>query len=104
MLNNIKASSINSNSIASNTANQNNSVETNQFSPTYNIFLSYLNKEVKLPDDFESNYETWLDEEVFSNKIDWDLVLDTNAASNTIILFKSFLILFVLEFKHSNYF
>ena len=89
MLNNIKASSINSNSIASNTANQNNSVSTNQFefSPTDNSILSYLSKEVKLPDDFESNYETWLDEEVFSNKIDWDLVLDTNAASKTIILF-----------------
>ena len=59
-----------------------------EFVPTDNCPLSYLNKEIKLPEDFEENYEKWLDEEVFSNKIDWDLLLnETSNAKNNLVLF-----------------
>jgi hypothetical protein len=36
---------------------------------------SYLNKEIELPRNFENNYEQWLNEEVFANEINWDLLL-----------------------------
>lgn len=38
-----------------------------------------------MPENFATNYESWLNEEVFSNKINWDLLLDHN--SNSYILF-----------------
>lgn len=59
----------------------------NEFTPTDNSILSYLNKDVKLPDDFESNYNTWLEEEVFSNKIDWDKLLIADQESKPVVLF-----------------
>jgi len=59
----------------------------NEFSPTDNSDLSYLNKDIELPDDFENNYETWLNDEVFSNEIDWDMVLKPAQNSKPIILF-----------------
>lgn len=59
----------------------------NEFIPVDNSVLSYLNKEVKLPDDFEKNYEGWLDEEVFSNKIDWDMLLKSDQNTRPIVLF-----------------
>jgi hypothetical protein len=90
-VNNINNNNNNSNNNNSNNNNNNNNNGNNteisgfDFIPTDNSILSYLNKEVKLPEDFESNYEKWLDEEVFSNKIDWDLVLNPN--TKPIILF-----------------
>lgn len=59
-----------------------------EFTPSDNSILSYLSKEVKLPDDFEQNYEGWLEEEVFSNKIDWDQLLAKNESqTKPIVLF-----------------
>jgi hypothetical protein len=59
-----------------------------EFTPSDNSILSYLNRDIKLPEDFENNYEGWLEEEVFSNKIDWDqlLVSDGNQ-TKPIVLF-----------------
>ena len=48
------------------------------YTPTDNSLFSYLNKKVDLPENFEENYEQWLNEEVFSNKIDWDRLLETS--------------------------
>jgi len=62
-----------------------NNIE-NDFTPADNSLLSYLGDRVNMPDDFENNYEAWLDEEVFSNKINWDLML-TAAENKTIVLF-----------------
>ena len=47
----------------------------NDFLPMDNSLFSCLNMDVKLSEDFVVNYEQWLNEEVFSNKIDWDLLL-----------------------------
>lgn len=58
----------------------------NEFMPTDNGLLSYLNNKINVPEDFENNYETWLNEEVFSNKINWDLML-TATQKNHIVLF-----------------
>ncbi len=58
----------------------------NDFVPADNSLLSYLGDKISMPEDFENNYETWLDEEVFSNKINWDLLL-TASQNRTIVLF-----------------
>ena len=50
--------------------------EMSEFIPMDNSLFSCLNMEVKLSDDFVNNYEQWLNEEVFENKIDWDSLLD----------------------------
>ena len=40
--------------------------------------------DVRVPENFVENYESWLAEEVFSNKIDWDaLLLATSSSSAT---------------------
>ena len=66
---------------------QQQQVFANEFTPTDYSILSYLDKEVKLPDDFEKNYDSWLDEEVFSNKIDWDKLLISDQGSKHVVLF-----------------
>lgn len=45
------------------------------FSPVDNSLLSCLKTDVKLPDEFVNNYQQWLDDEIFANKIDWDMFL-----------------------------
>ncbi|KAK2147060.1 hypothetical protein LSH36_572g01086 [Paralvinella palmiformis] len=45
------------------------------FDPVDNCILSVLGENVDLSSDFKENYEKWLDQEVFSNQIDWELVL-----------------------------
>lgn len=57
--------------------------------PSDNSLFSTLNRDVSsvdLPENFAVEYETWLDEEVFSNKINWDQFLDQNS-NNCYILF-----------------
>jgi hypothetical protein len=48
-----------------------------------NCLSSVLGQEVELTDEFRRNYETWLNKEVYSMDIHWDLLLeqqDTDAA------------------------
>lgn len=72
------------NSIGNNNNNNNNF----DYTPTDNSPFSYLSKKVDLPENFENNYEQWLNEEVFSNKINWDCLLENTAGkSKPIILF-----------------
>lgn len=53
----------------------------------YRMFSS-LKNDIKLPDEFADNYEQWLNEEVFSNNIEWDDLLKSNIdSSSSIILF-----------------
>jgi len=47
--------------------------------PVDNSLFNNLNKEVEIPDNFEENYEEWLDEEVFKNCIDWDQLINEDA-------------------------
>lgn len=54
---------------------------------TENTMYSSLNQDVDLPDDFTNKYEEWLDEEVFSNKIDWDLLANDRSKFKCFILF-----------------
>lgn len=42
--------------------------------PFDNSLLSNLEKDIDLPENFEDNYEKWLEEEVFTNEIDWDIL------------------------------
>jgi hypothetical protein len=50
--------------------------------PNDNSFFSSLKQEFSdFPENFQNEYESWLSEEVFSNKINWDLFLDKNANS-----------------------
>lgn len=73
----------------------------NEYLPMDNSLFSCLNTDVKLNDDFVENYEQWLNDEVFSNKIDWDKLLiergdlngdeNNNSNSNN---YRKFVILF----------
>ncbi|XP_070558100.1 striatin-interacting protein 1 homolog isoform X2 [Ptychodera flava] len=45
------------------------------FAPVDNNILSVLGQSVELSEDFKRYYETWLDREVFTTKIDWDQLL-----------------------------
>lgn len=45
------------------------------FKPVDNCILSVLGQKVELSDEFKRNYEHWLDQEVFSNQVDWDEIL-----------------------------
>jgi hypothetical protein len=46
-----------------------------------NNFMSVLTKKIDLPKQFQDNYETWMQREVFENQIDWDhLLLSTNSS------------------------
>lgn len=47
-----------------------------EYAPMDNSLYTCLRKEIDIPDDFENNYEQWLDEEVFSNQINWDLIIN----------------------------
>ncbi|RNA22304.1 striatin-interacting [Brachionus plicatilis] len=47
-----------------------------EFMPVDNSFYGCLKQEIDLPEDFEDNYEKWLEEEVFNNQINWDLMID----------------------------
>ena len=51
--------------------------------------FSCLKDDVKLPGDFLENYEQWLNDEIYSNKIDWDgcLTKVTASGSESAILF-----------------
>jgi hypothetical protein len=71
---------------AAGAAASNGSAAINEFVPADNSLFSCLKNEVTLPEDFAVNYESWLDEEIYSNKIDWDNYL-TQQDSNSIILF-----------------
>lgn len=53
----------------------------NDYLPLDNSVFSCLKKDVKLADDFASNYEEWLNEEVFSNEINWDALITTDEDS-----------------------
>lgn len=57
------------------------------FIPTENSLFSCLKQEVEYSEDFAENYEEWLNEEVFSNKIDWDLLINQETSSKCVILF-----------------
>jgi hypothetical protein len=78
-----------------------NSSFLNDYLPMDNSLFSCLNTDVKLNDDFIGNYEQWLNDEVFSNKIDWDKLLieredlngDENHNSNS-NNYRKFVILF----------
>ena len=48
------------------------------FDPVDNCILSVLGEPVDLGSDFTENCEKWLDQEVFSNQIDWELVLGSH--------------------------
>lgn len=57
----------------------NDDLTVNDFKPLDHSFFSAINdKDVQIPDGFSDNYEKWLLEEVYSNKINWDLLLDNN--------------------------
>ncbi len=43
--------------------------------------FSSLRKDVPVPEDFATNYESWLDDEVFANRIDWDRFLEKSSAA-----------------------
>ncbi|XP_014777551.1 striatin-interacting protein 1 homolog isoform X2 [Octopus bimaculoides] len=45
------------------------------FTPVDNCILSVLGQNLQLSDDFKHNYELWLEQEVFSNQVDWDQIL-----------------------------
>ncbi|XP_041350194.1 striatin-interacting protein 1 homolog isoform X2 [Gigantopelta aegis] len=45
------------------------------FKPVDNCTLSVLGETVELSEEFKQNYERWLEMEVFSSQIDWELVL-----------------------------
>lgn len=40
-------------------------------------FMSVLSKDFQLTSDFKNNYDTWLQREVYSTQIDWDLLLSS---------------------------
>jgi len=46
--------------------------EEDEYLPVDNDVLSVLGEKVELSSEFKSNYERWLDREVFSVSIDWD--------------------------------
>ena len=46
-----------------------------EFEPVDNCLHSVLGQRVELSTEFTSNYEKWLDVEVFGNQIDWDKVI-----------------------------
>jgi hypothetical protein len=89
---NAATTAANANSATHGNANSANSTATvnapvvNEFLPTDTSLFSCLKNEVQLPEDFVNNYESWLDEEIYSNKIDWDSYL-AKQDSNSIILF-----------------
>lgn len=59
-----------------------------EFLPNESSFFSSLSTvlpKTDVPENFTENYESWLDEEVFSNKIDWNSFLGQN--SNCYILY-----------------
>ncbi|CAF0731843.1 unnamed protein product [Brachionus calyciflorus] len=57
--------------------------------PSDNSFFNCVKNDVEglIPEDFENNYEQWLEEEVFSNEIKWDSLITNDNQSNSLILF-----------------
>ncbi|XP_072521994.1 striatin-interacting protein 1 homolog isoform X2 [Salminus brasiliensis] len=51
------------------------SVGNPEFSPVDNCLQSVLGQQVELPDDFQMNYDLWLEREVFSKPICWEELL-----------------------------
>jgi hypothetical protein len=47
----------------------------NDYIPRDYSLNSCLSKDIEIPKDFETNYEQWLNDEVFSNEINWDALL-----------------------------
>lgn len=45
------------------------------YEPVDNDANSALGDRIELSDEFKSNYEAWLQQEVFRAKIDWDNLL-----------------------------
>jgi len=45
------------------------------FEPVDNCIHSVLGRRIELNEEFKSNYERWLEVEVFSNQIDWDQII-----------------------------
>lgn len=45
------------------------------FLPVDNCLQSVLGQHVELPEDFQMNYDLWLEREVFSKPISWDELL-----------------------------
>ena len=45
------------------------------FKPVDTCTFSVLGEPVELAEEFQENYERWLDLEVFSNEVDWDQIL-----------------------------
>lgn len=48
-----------------------------EYEPVDNCFTSVLGIDFDLSDAFTKNYEIWLEQEVFSNSIDWDKLIET---------------------------
>ncbi len=46
-----------------------------EFEPVDNCLHSVLGQRIELSKDFTSNYEKWLEVEVFGNQIDWQQVI-----------------------------
>jgi hypothetical protein len=60
----------------------------NDFKPLDHTYFAAINQEeIKVPEDFSENYEKWLQEEVYSSKINWDLLLDNNNNQKVKVLF-----------------
>lgn len=56
------------------------------FLPIDNSFFSSLKRDVDdLPDNFQNDYESWLNEEVFSNNINWDVFLNKNSSASYLL-------------------
>ena len=54
--------------------NNSSSVQSD-FAPVDNNLQSVLSQKVELSEEFKLYYEVWLDREVFSTQINWDLLL-----------------------------
>ncbi|CAG0895605.1 unnamed protein product [Darwinula stevensoni] len=50
--------------------------EGGEFEPMDNWVISALGKHIELTDEFKQHYEIWLQQEVFTNSIDWDQLVD----------------------------
>jgi hypothetical protein len=61
----------------------------NDFTPTDNSLFSCLKQQVKMPENFNVDYENWLNEELFDNQIDWDMYLEKSTIdqSNNFIIY-----------------
>lgn len=64
------------------------------FLPVDNCLQSVLGQRVDLPEDFQMNYDLWLEREVFSNPISWEELLQWESDGPfSFFFFNTFLIL-----------